>query len=492
MKRSIINEVLLYKYRYIIGYILYAVALFILLSVEVTTIPRGLTQAEIQSSVQSATASIDSFGTQIIVDAPYILLQKLSLSILGLTTFAIKLPSILLAIVAGIALALMLRQWFRLNVAVLTGIIVATSTPFLTMGRTGTSIILGSFWLIIILLAATNIIHSTKQALVWKIVASIAVAMSLYTPLMIYPLTALAIAGLLHPHVRFLLRRISYMKLALAALGSLILITPLIYSAVKNPSLIYTLLGIPDNLPTMSGVITNLQQIAAAFLGFSSITADTYILPYFGAATMALILLGFLKLLVDRYSSRSYMLIIWIILLTPIVVINPDIALQAFFIPCILLIAIGLETLIRQWYRLFPKNPYARIAGLIPLTILLVSICTANVSRYFYGYLYAPQSGNFSNELSAVQSTLASPALNDKPVVLSVPEDQLAFFDLLRRNNPKLTVTTDTSYETSIIVLEKRHVALDILAQNTLGEPYRLIVNGDSKDALLARLYIKR
>ena len=164
MKRSIINEVLLYKYRYIIGYILYAVALFILLSVEVTTIPRGLTQAEVQSSVQSATASIDSFDTQVIVDAPYILLQKLSLSILGLTTFAIKLPSILLAIVAGIALALMLRQWFRLNVAVLTGIIIATSTPFLTMGRTGTSIILSSFWLIIILLAATNIIHNTKLA----------------------------------------------------------------------------------------------------------------------------------------------------------------------------------------------------------------------------------------------------------------------------------------------------------------------------------------
>ena len=41
---------------------------------------------------------------------------------------------------------------------------------------------------------------------------------------------------------------------------------------------------------------------------------------------------------------------------------NPD-KLLICLVPAYLYMAIGIETLIGEWYRLFPRNPYARLIG---------------------------------------------------------------------------------------------------------------------------------
>ncbi len=48
----------------------------------------------------------------------------------------------------------------------------------------------------------------------------------------------------------------------------------------------------------------------------------------------------------------------------PVILINP-IFTSVTFVPIVLLLAAGLTSLIGYWYRLFPRNPYARVAGLI-------------------------------------------------------------------------------------------------------------------------------
>lgn len=489
MKRSLIQQFLLYRYRYIVGYALYSLLLIALLTVGLTSVPHGITEQEMASASQSAISSINGLLFESALDAPYKLMQKLSLWAFDLTPFAIKLPSVVLALLSGIALALMLRRWFRVNVAVLSGILIATSTPFLVLGRTGTSAIMTIFWLSIILLAATKMLHNKRHTYLWKVLCFVSAALSLYTPLMVYPLIALATAGLLHPHVRFILRRISPLKFSLAIGLSLLLLAPLAWSIIQNPAIALTLLGIPQDLPSWSQLLTNTKEVALAFFGLSAVSSGVTVLPLFGAASLAIIILGLLKTVVDGFSARSYMIVIWLALVTPIVILNPD-TIMVYFMPIVLLIAIGIETLIREWYRLFPKNPYARVAALIPLTILLVSISASNIGRYFYGYIYDPQPGVFSQELVATRDTLQKAALKDKPVQLVVPQDDVRFYDLLRRDFKDVSVSSIPESGKATIITQTRFSSLAAEQQQQLTTPYRLVTTGAAEDGLLLRVYV--
>lgn len=489
MKRSLIQQFLLYRYRYILGYALYSLLLVALLTISIGTIPRGLSEPEMASAAQSATSSINGLLFQSALDAPYKLLQKLSLWAFEITPVAIKLPSILLALLSGVALALMLRRWFRINVAVLSGILIATSTPFLVMGRTGTSAIMAIFWLSIILLAATKMLHGKRHQYFWKLLCFIAAALSLYTPLMTYPLLALLIAGMLHPHVRYMLRKVSPLKFAGTIALCAILLAPLIWSVIQTPSIGLQLLGVPNEIPSWGQILANIQQVALAFFGFTTVTTNTLVYPLFSAASLAIIVLGLLRTVVDGFSARSYLIIIWLVLVSPIVILNPE-TIMVYFMPIVLLIAIGIETLIREWYRLFPKNPYARVAALIPLTILLVSISASNISRYFYGYLYAPDTDAFRQELVEIRDTLNKAVLDDKAVQLVVPSETIAFYDLLRRDFEGVSVSDNPAQTTAQIVTQTRYNNLSSAQKGRLGTPYRLVTTGMSNNSLLLRVYV--
>lgn len=491
MKQSLIKEFLLYRYRYIIGYVLYSLLLVALLTLSVTDIPRGLSFSEMSTATQSATTSITSLLFKSAVDAPYMLLQKASLHFFGVTTFAIRLPSIILALMTGIALALMLRRWFRVNVAVLSGILAATSAPFLVMGRSGTSLIMTAFWLSIILLAATKMLHNKRHIYFWKLTCFVSAAMSLYTPLMIYPLLAIGIAGLLHPHVRFILRKVSLKRFAVALLLSGMVLAPLVWSITHSPATLKLFLGLPPTFPGWDKILSNSSELGLAFYSFSNIGVGEIITPLFGAATIALILLGLLKSLVDRFSARSYMLILWIIFITPIALLNPKVIL-IYFMPATLLLSIGIETMIREWYRLFPRNPYARIAALIPLTILLVSISASNVSRYYHGYLYSPEPGIFSQELDATRNSLAKAVLKNKSVDIVTTPETASFYDLLRREYKNVSISTIPKPAQTTIISEKRFQQMTNSQQQSLKIPYRLVTSGASKNSLLVRVYVSK
>jgi hypothetical protein len=106
------------------------------------------------------------------------------------------------------------------------------------------------------------------------------------------------------------------------------------------------------------------------------------------------------QLFTIRYTARSYTLTAWIILLIPVLIINPAFT-SITFVPLLLLLASGLAYLLRAWYRMFPVNPYARFLGVIPLTILVGGLVLTGLSRYFDGYRYDPQTASsFSHDLS--------------------------------------------------------------------------------------------
>jgi hypothetical protein len=281
-----------------------------------------------------------------------------------------------------------------------------------------------------LLLLGTLITRAHRNQVVWKVLFTIAAALSLYTPLAAYTLLAIAITIALHPHLRLSLKRLPKIKLFGCALLFGLIITPLVLKIIQMPSTGLTLLGLPSVQPDL---FTNAQLIATQYFTFWSPSATSVLTPVFGLGSALLITLGFYRLIRTRETTRSYLIIIWIVCLAPILIISPQ-YISIVFVPAVLLLAAGLTSLIGYWYRLFPFNPYARVAGLVPIIVLVGVLITSGIDRYVFGYHYSPTvAANYSKDLMLLPADI-------KQLVVSSSEK--AFYEAVATfSDSELTVS---------------------------------------------------
>ncbi len=478
-----ITDYLLYRQRYLLGYGVFALIIIGLLIVAGLYIPGGLSQSETSSVIASSklSLSLNTFDPSVIVNLPYHILQRISIDLFGVSPISIKLPSLILGALSTLGLLILLRTWFKENVAVLTLILVITTGQFLFVAQSGTSgivYIFGSVWLLV---SAMMISRQAKLMGIWKMALFGLAALSLYTPLSFYMLIALLSAVILHPHLRYIVRRLSKVKLFFAAVCGLIIIAPLVYVCVRHPSTGLMLLGIPETLPNLG---VNALQLIKQYFDFIAPVSATYMTPIYGLGSMILIVLGIIRLFTTKYTARSYIISAWVILLIPVLLVNPS-YISVTFLPGVLLMGMGISLLFNRWYRLFPRNPYARIAGLIPLIVLIGGMVFSGIDRYMYGYLYDPRTAsNFSNDLKLVNTQLNNK--NRGNAALVVTPNEMAFYTVVAAHH-KNTVINIGSLQTSgmntvIFSQAAYHEA------PPAGVPYRIITNSQAASA--DRFYI--
>ncbi len=442
MKTKDFSHYFLYRWRYVIGYSLIGLLLAGLLAFAGWYLPGALSQTEMTSVVRSEALDLTNPATWAIANLPYYALQSLVFTFLGVTTFTIKLPSLVIALFSALGFIVLLRRWFKPNIAVLASLIAISTSQFLYIAQLGTPSILYIFWPITLLVLATQITRVRNARFLWSILFGISAALSLYTPLGIYTIIAIGLAALLHPHPRAILRRISKLRLSIVGVVSLITLLPLIYSLALNPSLGLTLLGIPGVWPPdlAANALTLLRQY---FMFWEPGTA-TIMTPVFGLGSAIIIVIGFYRLIRTRETTRSYLIIIWLVCLLPVLLLNPAYT-SITFLPSILMLAAGLTSLISYWYRLFPRNPYARIAGLIPIVILVATLIITGLARYAYSYHYSPAViTQFSRDLSL---------LPKDSTFLLVSSDERAFYEAVAKYRPGLTVL-HTPTEASLVATQ--------------------------------------
>lgn len=470
-----ITEFTLYRWRYYIGYGLIILIFLLVLAIAGLYVPGALSPAEMQSVVQSDALSF-SLGTldpANIVNLPYHLLQKISLEILGVSQTSIKLPSLLLGLASAAGMLILLRMWFKQNVAVLTTVLVITTGQFLFVAQSGTPSIIYIFWSIWLLVMAMMVSRRIGHGSLWKIALFCIAALSLYTPLSVYILLALISAVILHPHLRYLVRRLSKKRLLIASGCALLLLLPLAYALYKDPSIGLTLLGIPDQWPNLQ---TNALQLLKQYFDFQSPNSGVLMTPIYGLGSMILIAIGIFRLITTKYTARSYITAAWVILLLPVLVINPNF-ISITFVPVILLMAMGISRLLNYWYRLFPRNPYARLAGLLPLTILIGGMVFSGLDRYMYGYLYNPEtSGNFTKDLRILEHELTNKTWAKTTLVAS--SEEAPFYTVVARHRDDLSVTTFAPNTTDTIIRTKK-----VFTPDAENQPYRIITDGRTHDS---------
>lgn len=475
--RTKVTDYFLYRWRFIVGYSIFGLAFAGLLVVAGLYIPGGLSQSEINSVVSAHAFSIKSFEPSLIVNLPFHLLQRASLHLFGISEFSIKLPSLILGALSGLGMLLLLQTWFRRNVAVLTSVLIVTTGQFLYIAQSGTPAISYIFLSVWLLVAATMISRAHHYVGAWKVTLLSLAALSLYTPLSIYILFALGSAVILHPHLRYLVRQAlkARLKVTIAIIASLVIIAPLVYAIVLHPQTLNIMLGIPAEKVAVGA---HILQIFKQYFDFFSPSSSTIMTPIYSVGSMVLILLGILRLLTTTYTARSYIISAWVILLLPILIINPSNTAIAF-VPAMLLLAMGVQTLLSSWYQLFPLNPYARLAGLIPLVILVGGLLISGVDRYMYGYLYDPLTAdNFTNDLRLINQQLSG----KHPIELIVAPNELAFYKVVADYHPGTTATTKATITATTIVSNEAHQLA------TFGTPWRIVTDSTTTNA--NRFYI--
>lgn len=482
MKSTVLREVLLYRYRYIIGYILFVVLLVALLLTDISSVPGGISLGEMESSIASNSLNPLAPLASDVINLPYHLLQKLSIGLFGLSPLSIRLPSLVLAFGASIVLAIMLNQWFRKGTATLTLLLAITSVPFLTMGRVGTAGVLYMLLLLIIMLGAAKLTTRSTGTFVWKLVIASAGLLLFYMPLGIYAVIALLIAGVIHPHVRYQIKRTRLWQYLVLFTAAGILLTPLILAGLNDMSTVRVLFGL-DALRdrfTLTNLGVSLMSIFKTLFLFHKPSVGEVVTPFLNLTFMLLIAFGLVRTILDRHSARAYLLLIWLGISVPLLIINPN-QFALLFVPCLILMAVGLETFMREWYQLFPRNPYARIGGLFPVMLLTLGMVSIAASRYFYSYYYTDTTQVYRPELSAVRQVI-NPHVRTQ---LIVPTEEVAFYDILRSKHDKLTVASPETASSDVA----EQIVLARSGQSAEQPADKIVTSHFSQNNVLLRVY---
>lgn len=366
--------------------------------------PNGLSEAEMQSATHSYALQPDSVLKGDLANLPYRALQKLSIMILGLNTYSVKLPSMIIGLFLGLLLILLLNRWFKTNVALLASITTILSATFLFIAGSGTPLIMLVFWPVLLLWLGSKIQGVTKPKPLYCFIFAFALLASIFTPHLIYLAAFIVLFALLHPHLRFTIKTLPTVPLILTLFIILVGLAALGVAFFVNPSILPELLWAP-NLG-FSDFISNIQSAFLPLFSWNTTLESQFLSPLVGLASIALAVIGLLSTAKGFFASRNSIATCLIIFTIFLAGLNPDSAVL-ILLPLAILIAHGLRYILDKWYKLFPDNPYARISAALPIGIFMTIMITGGITHFLFGYHYVPMvADEFNNDLALIHTSL--------------------------------------------------------------------------------------
>ena len=451
MGKITISKLFLYRHRFVIGYLILAVSFLTTLFVLPLIAPKGLSAQEMESAVTSSHTNLSSIGNGDLVDLPYRTLQKYSIAIFGLSNYFIKLPSILIGGILGILFVLLLNRWFKNNVAIIASILTILSSSFLYLSGSGTPLIMIVFWPTLLLWLGSKIQGKKSPKPLYSFIFAICLLLALFTPYMAYLVAFIVIYAIVHPHLRFTIKnlpKIPFALISLIACGGIYLI---ISGFVKNKLAFWDLV-FTENF-SYTQFFNNISTAFLPFFSWSKTVESTFLSPLVGLASLALAIIGLISTTKGFFASRNSIASYFILFSVLIAGLRPEYAIL-LILPLAILIAHGIRYTLNKWYDIFPKNPYARIFAILPISIFLGIIIISDLSHFVFGYRYNPAVANqFNNDLSLIQKL-------DNSTTLLIPSStpEYNFYKLLEKpkliktNQPNIIISSDLPKTSSVTV----------------------------------------
>ncbi len=404
MRKRKITEYFLFRHRFTIGYVLLATAFAVLLFLLPTLSPKGLSSSEMQSAVDSNAVSLDSIMHGDVVDLPYHALQKLSIAVFGLSTYAVELPSILIGLATSILLILLLNRWFKNNVALLASVLTVLSTPFLYLVGSGTPLIMLVFWPTLLLWLGSKIQGVSRPRISYCFLFIFALILSIFSPYIIYLAILIFLYAIAHPHLRYTIKNLPRFPFILACIVALAGVGLIGFAAIKNPTTGLALFFSKDF--SLSNFFSNIRLGFSPFLSWNSSVEGQLLSPMIGLPVLALAVTGLISTAKGFFASRNSIATLLFIFVLLISGLNPDTAILTI-LPLAILVAHGIRYILEKWYNLFPENPYARIFAILPISLFIIIILVSSSSHFIFGYRYNPAvASQFEDDLSLIYQNL--------------------------------------------------------------------------------------
>ena len=337
------------------------------------------------------------------INLPYYLLVKL-FTVFTSDLLAQRLASALLGIAMVGLLTYVLRQWFNNRIAIVGALLLATSSWYLALSRTGAPFVVAAFWLSLFFAIGTWRTY-TRRPLLTDALIAVALALSLYTPYYVW----LAVVGLIVLTLRrkkqlFVLPRKH--QWILPGLFTLF-IAPLLIAIVREPHIARELAGL-QTLPAsfMEFVRQIGQNIAHIFFrGFSDPALSLGRLPLLDIFSAVMVALGILYFERQRDLRRSQILFGAVLVLGVAVSITSfAVGKLSIFFPIIMIFAVaGIVELLNRWLKSFPRNPIARTVGVCVIVVAIGFTSQYHLQRYFVAWSGNPDAiAAHSTDLSSV------------------------------------------------------------------------------------------
>lgn len=473
MKKIVISRLFLYKHRFVIGYILLALAFLGLLFFMPVISPDGLSEAEMSSAITSDNLSIETVTHGNFIDLPYHLLQKLSISIFGLNAYSIKLPSIIFGILLGVFLILLLNRWFKNNVAVLASIMTVLSPPFLYVAGSGTPTICLVFWPTLLLWLGSKIQGEKKPKISYCFLFCFFLLFAIFTPHLIYLAGFILLYVLTQPHLRFTIKSLPRKPFITVAAISALAVAFLIFSFLRFPETAKNLLWMSEG-----NFFNNIKSAFLPIFSWSGNIESTMLSPMIGLASLSVALTGLISTAKGFFASRNSIATMLIIFTVFISGLSP-ISAVLIILPLAILTSHGIRYILEKWYGLFPENPYARVAGFVPIATFIGIILVSSLEYYVFGYRYnLTVATEFQDDLGLIYQNL------DSSTTLLIPKNTLNhdFYKILERKTDFKVVSSPEGISGTIATLGR----LD----GAVGERklYRIITSPKSLNS--DRIYI--
>lgn len=476
MKKITISKLFLYRYRFIIGYTILGLAFILLLFGLPLISQTGLSEAEINSATGSYYLGFDAVTNGDLINLPYRLLQKISIMLFGLSAYSIKLPSIIIGLFLGLLLILLLNRWFKSNVSLLASCLVILSTPFLFLAGSGTPLIMLVFWPALLLWLGSKIQGEKRPKPAYCFLFAIALLFSIFTPYMIYFAIFCIFFVAIQPHLRFVVKSLPKLPLILVGLIIVAGVGTLTVNIITHPDTIMGLLF--TKTYDISNFFNNIVSGFTPVFLFKGSAENVFLAPLISLPMLALALIGLFSTTKGFFASRNSIATLLIIFTIIITGFNSE-AVVFIILPLSILAAHGLKYLLEKWYGLFPENPYARVAAVLPLTILFGVMIIPSLLQYMNGYRYNPDVvRKFDYDLTIVRKNLSNETL--------VAKKHYEFYKILEEQT-ELSVVPE--------IPEEKVSNLAILGEAEVPENYqllRIITSPMKEDSDIIYLYTEK
>lgn len=476
--RNSIEKFPLYRYRFLIGFGLLAILTFLFAAWDFWRIPNGLTDGEMATASLSGQLNFREIlhGSIDLINLPFLILQKLFIELFGFSTFALRLPSVILSLFAMEMLTLALTFYERRDAAMISVFLVATSPLFLSLARSGDAgsmtIFLGSAFILAAILLLSGRFRGWQSTTLRLIICLLA-ALLIYMPGGLIVIGLLIVLGLVHPKTRYEFFRNRRYKLLIGLVVALLVVSPLAIALARGHS----------SLATVGLGGWSLANFGSAlklfFVGDSLISG--FLSPILNIAIIVLVIYGVARLAQSPSAARSLTMITMLAIALILTIGNTKLACL-LLVPVAFALATGIAGLLRAWYGLFPVNPYARIFALPIVALLIGVIGFGSVGNYFSNNFYAH---SVVSALNRQFEDTRSVILKRQKQILLVPGSQLPFYRNLTRDFPKLAVTGEMPNRFSVGSL----IIVNDFSEKPHTAPIKITTDFVKENSILVREY---